>query len=382
MFSAADDHRPPSAAGRAPAAAAASAVEGPDPSLAGFPPPDGEPAPAGRASAAPARPPAPRPGRLIVRALVTGAILGALLLWLPELDVWTAMRRVSPLLWGGVLAAAVAGHAVAALKWRVLLAASGARVGARDSFQAHGAGLFASLFLPSVAGGDVVRLGVVLRRGRNRGALAMGSLADRLVDTVALVLLAGSGALLSPGTVDPLATRVIWICGALLVGGIAAAPFALALLDRRGLPGRAGEAVRKARAALRSLGSHPGPAAAGLALSILVQGSFVALNARIGAAMGISLTFAVWLLAWPVAKLVALLPVSISGLGVREAVMAAMLLPHGIHGTFAVGQSLVWETILVGLGIAGGSASWLLRRRPATDPGGTETPAGNGGAAA
>ena len=39
--------------------------------------------------------------------------------------------------------------------------------------------------------------------------------------------------------------------------------------------------------------------------------------------------FAVWLLAWPLAKLIALAPVSLGGIGVREVALATLLLPCG-----------------------------------------------------
>ncbi|MBK8860377.1 MAG: hypothetical protein IPN48_05390 [Sphingomonadales bacterium] len=54
------------------------------------------------------------------------------------------------------------------------------------AFRAHLAGLAANLALPGVAGGDVIRAGLVFGQAPDKDRLAMGSVADRLLDTPAL----------------------------------------------------------------------------------------------------------------------------------------------------------------------------------------------------
>ena len=71
------------------------------------------------------------------------------------------------------------------------------------------AGLFGSLFLPSLIGGDLVRAGMAMRIGRSKAGVLLGSLVDRSVDLVALGLLAGIGALLVPGSLDPKDRRIL-----------------------------------------------------------------------------------------------------------------------------------------------------------------------------
>ena len=69
----------------------------------------------------------------------------------------------------------------------------------------------------------------------------------------------------------------------------------------------------KLDAALARLRRDPLRVGAVCALSLVVQASFVAGNAALGDAAGVDAPWSAWFLAWPLAKLVALAPVSIAG---------------------------------------------------------------------
>jgi len=49
-------------------------------------------------------------------------------------------------------------HGIGVLKWRMVVNAAGAELDFLTSAQCYAAGLFGTLFLPSIVGGDVVRL--------------------------------------------------------------------------------------------------------------------------------------------------------------------------------------------------------------------------------
>jgi uncharacterized membrane protein YbhN (UPF0104 family) len=299
---------------------------------------------------------------VIARAAVTVALIGGILVWLPLGELIAAMARVGVGLWGGVLLGFAAGHALAALKWRGLLRAAGLCAGVKDAVWAHGAGLFANLCLPSLVGGDVVRAGWLARRGGSAETLAVVGLADRAIDTLALVALAAVGALWVPGGPGAGATRILAVAAvALLVAAVAAIGL-VRRVDPDRLPGRLGGVAHEARRALAALGAAPAAAAMALGLALAIQAGFVGMNAALGTAVGIHVPIAVWVLAWPLAKLAALAPVSLGGIGVREAALAVLLAPFAVDPTLAVAQSLVWETILIALGLLAGGA-WIWRSR-------------------
>ena len=91
-----------------------------------------------------------------IRLAVTLGIGIAIFSVLPAASILEAMRRTGLALWCTVLVCFALGHALSALKWRLLGRASGTPVAPWLALRAHGAGLFANIWLPSIVGGDVV----------------------------------------------------------------------------------------------------------------------------------------------------------------------------------------------------------------------------------
>lgn len=89
-------------------------------------------------------------------------------------------------------------------------------------------------------------------------------------------------------------------------------------------------------------------------MSLIVQIAFIFLNVQLAEACGLRLPYRVWLFAWPLAKLSAVVPVTQAGIGVREAALAALLLPFGAPAVLAVAAGLAWDAVVVGGAIAGG----------------------------
>ncbi len=109
-------------------------------------------------------------------------------------------------------------------------------------------------------------------------------------------------------------------------------------------------------------GRRPARVLAALVLGIAIQSSFALLTAVIARACGMNLAACVWLFAFPLAKLAALLPVTQGGIGVREAALAALVAPLGGPPVLTVAVGLVWEAIIVAGGLLAGLVSFLLGR--------------------
>jgi uncharacterized membrane protein YbhN (UPF0104 family) len=56
------------------------------------------------------------------------------------------------------------------------------------------------------------------------------------------------------------------------------------------------------------------------------------------------------------------MPISLGGLAVREATLAALLTPFGVPFALGVVCSLLWQTVLIGGGLIGGLV-WLVLSR-------------------
>ena len=126
--------------------------------------------------------------------------------------------------------------------------------------------------------------------------------------------------------------------------------------------------MAKLAPALQEFRRRPGRLALCLSLSILIQAGFVGLNVALATASGLTTPALAWYYAWPLAKLIAIVPISLGGLGVREASLAALLAPLGAEPTKVVAVGLLWQAILFTTGILGGALLFLTRRRK--QPGG------------
>ncbi len=322
------------------------------------------------------------PGRTWRGALVrvggSTAILGALFYFLPLGELWPAMQRVPAALWLGVFGAYLSLHVMAVVKWRLMVNLAEADLDFLRAAHCYFAGLFGNVFLPSIVGGDVVRAGLGLRFGRNKAGLLLGSLIDRMLDVAALAAVAGAGALLLPGALDERSRGVFWAVAAVsALGGMAAAALGVFVLRRRIRSWKLRRRLVPLRRAARSMARRPLSVAAALTLALIIQGGFAVLMAVLAAACGLHLPLRIWIFAYPLAKLSAFAPLTQGGIGVREAVLVALLRPFGVSAALTLAAGLVWETIVIAGGLIGGSIALLTGRAPWVELR-TAIPAGGG----
>jgi uncharacterized membrane protein YbhN (UPF0104 family) len=287
-------------------------------------------------------------------------VIGILLPWG---DVRRALVALDPSIWPLVLLGFVAGHGAGVFKWRLFISTGRAMLRPIEAVRCYSAGLFANLCLPSIVGGDVLRMAMAGRlSGEPEGAL-WGGILDRLTDVLALILLIIAGSMATQQSLPEAQARLLG-GGLLLAASLGAAT--LYLIGRTPLsrwPRRLRRPVARSLIAVRRLSRRPGVAVLGLILSLSIQGSFVLLNAQLGAAIGIDVPLAVWFLAWPLAKFAGLLPISLGGLAVREASLAGVLSPFGVPFSMGVLTSLLWQTVLIAGGLMGGATWFLLTSR-------------------
>ena len=296
----------------------------------------------------------------IIRVSVSAVILTVTLWLLPTEHVWDALRSLAPIAWFGCLVVFLLGHMVSAMKWRLLID-NGAEVSVMQALRAHFSGLVANLCLPGVAGGDVLRAGLIIRTAADKAQVAVGSLSDRLLDTYVLFGLACAGALVVLGGEGGALRALMQVGSALLVVAVGAVG-AIVFLPKLSLPGRVDSFVRLAIASADRLRRSPGRLLACLVMSLAVQTTFVGLNVYLAARSDVGAPAAAWFLGWPLAKLLAIVPVSVAGLGVREASLAAILFPFGAEPARVVAVGLLWQSILFAGGVIGATTLLLVNR--------------------
>jgi glycosyltransferase 2 family protein len=297
------------------------------------------------------------------------AVLVVLFHFLPLHLLGEAIRRVPITRFVAILIGYLLAHSVGIAKWRMVVNAAGAQLDYRTSAQCYSGGLFATLFLPSIVGGDVVRLAVGLRRSPNPAAVLAGNVVDRFLDMSAQAGLLLLGLILLPNSL-PASFASDARRGMFVLAGILAGVMVLSLILWRPLfRGRSVRFRRKLarlRHALRTGWQKPQVLWLGWVLGTAIQSTFLILTALLAISCGLFLPLRVWFFAWPLAKLAALLPLTQGGIGVREAALVGLLSPFGAPAHLVLASGLVWEGVVIAGGLLAGMTAFVLRR--------TETP--------
>ena len=303
----------------------------------------------------------------IGRCAVALAILAWLLGQISPTSVLDAASSAAP---GGLLAAfllALLAHVAIADRLRRVVQALGMRLSTLDLLQINLATVFYGLVLPAGnVTGIIARFYRMSRREPNYAAIAVALAFERLVATLTLCLV---------GIAFWLADwPAAWPALVLMIGALAAllAAYAVLLAPARpfaGLRRSLGrwwpdrltslrEALRHARDLSR------GVVAKVFALSVLTHALGMLAYGLVASALGLDLAFAT--VAWTrsAAVLIAILPVSVAGLGLREGALVILLAPYGVSAADALTYALLaFATTILAVGLLGGllEAIRLLR---------------------
>lgn len=299
-----------------------------------------------------------------LRVLVALAILGVTLRLVRFDDFLEAIRKVRLEQWLFVVAVSLLRHFTSAWKWWLLLGED-AKVPFSKAVRAYYWGLFANLYLPGIAGGDIVKATLLARNTNQKTRIVVRSLADRLLDFFSLLLVSLGGALFligdDRGTFDLLIRTFLLTLSAAFLGIILIGPVARRFSKLPDFRGK--EKLERALVSLLEIKKRPGIVTAVVIISVLGQVVFVLLNASLARSSTADVTYAAWFFAWPLAKLVAIVPITAAGLGVREGALAALLVPFGANAAHVVAAGLLWQTVVFACGLLSGLISLFLDSR-------------------
>jgi glycosyltransferase 2 family protein len=302
---------------------------------------------------------------VVLRWAAAIIVLGLLLHFLPLGPLRAAIAQVPLSRFLLILLGYLFAHSVGVFKWRMVVNAAGADLDVSTSAQCYAGGVFGTLFLPSIIGGDVIRLAVGLRRSPRPAAVLAGNVVDRFLDVISQAGLVLLGLVLLPGSLprqmDITARKALLVAAGAAILLLAAAFF----LRRPLLGGRSVHFRRRLarlRHALRSVSRQPQVLLLGWLAATFVQACFLVLTSRLAAYCGLVLPLRVWFFAWPLAKIAALLPLTQGGIGVREAALVGLLAPFGASGPLVLAAGLIWEGIIIAGGLIAGATAFLLSR--------------------
>jgi len=279
---------------------------------------------------------------------------GAVVLLLQRVDtarLAAALAALRPGMFAGVLALYVGGQLLSARKWALVAGALGFRRRYRDYVRIYFAGMFVNLFGLGTVGGDVAR-SLMLDDGGRRARAFASVVFDRAIGLAVLVAI-GLGALVVRSGAE-LPSPVV----RLAAGCVAVLLLSWLLLPRlatRVLP--SGHRLR--RFVLEDL--------APLWRDRRLLGRVVALSTGfhllevtaqyvLARALDLPVPYSYCLVFHPLVTVAASFPVSVGGLGVREAGYVFLLGLIGVAPAAAFAMGLLWSVVVFLGGLGGGAA--------------------------
>lgn len=260
-------------------------------------------------------------------------------------NMWNADRMF---LAGAVLVFMLSG-VLGAVQWRMLLRFHNVALGFGGTVARYFMGLFFNFILPGFVGGDVVRVyKTALASGMTTQSFS-STLADRVLGLFVLVLFSLAAFVILPsGPADDALPAAVFMF-AVLTGFIALFAFrrlgnGIASVFGRFTPEGIGGKIASVYDEMHILTRSPGTLGRVFALSCLIQLTRIGVHFLCARAVGMELGFLYFALFVPVMEIVASLPFSFGGVGVREMMGVGLFSLMGVPRETVVSYTLLAYT--------------------------------------
>jgi uncharacterized membrane protein YbhN (UPF0104 family) len=300
---------------------------------------------------------------MAAKLVVSVALLAFLFSRIDTARLWTTARHASmPWL---VAALVVYGMNMLAStwRWRLLLHAQDVRLPDRTLLGSFLVANFFNNFLPSNIGGDVIRIRDTAGPAHSKTLATTIVLVDRGLGLMGLVLISALGATVAADLHGSGASPIwpSWLWALFLVAAAIAAPVMYApegfgrLLQPLTVvhPEWVGTRIDKLTAALSRFREHPGALAGCFSGALFVQGLMVVFYLAVVYALKIPITPSDLAVVVPLSLVVQMLPVSVNGLGLREATFSFYFSRLGLPIESAVLLSLMGAALIMFFSLSG-----------------------------
>ena len=329
-------------------------------------------APRARAGDHPTR----HPGlKLGLRIIVSAALLVVLITKIPSDTVQpkdTGAGTLTFLI--AALALTFAGFLLSAWRWQRVLAVFDVHVPIRTLLGHYLAGQFVGNVLPSTVGGDVLRMSRATSSTGSSDVAFASVVIERLTGFVALPLLTCIGLLIKPSLLD---VQHAWI-SLVIAGATVVALFVILVVA--GSPALAGRFAKRENW-MRFIGAvhigvdrmrrEPRRTTSVIIAAVAYQASVVAAVWCAIHALGVSVPDGAVLAFVPAVAMAQVLPISLSGLGIREGLLVLLLHPLGVPTGKAIGVGLLWYGMTLVVSLLGAPLFAVGHRHRRDEPGET-----------
>ena len=258
-------------------------------------------------------------------------------------------------------------------RWQILLKTKGVKATNLYLYQSYMVGIFFSNFLPSIVGGDAIRIYDIWRLEPNKSISVSTVLVDRILGLIVLIAFASGVLLFSPqvnSVLKPSYSYLWFLLGIALFAVVLTKTFSPLrrlsdFLNKIELPWwqKIKTKITNVLEAFISFSNYKFSLIKALAWSILVQIAVIAHYYLIAKALNFSTSFAIFFLVVPIATVIMMLPISINGIGLRENIFVFLLgtLSPGTSRIETIAFSWLAYGIIVILGLIGGIVHMLRK---------------------
>jgi uncharacterized membrane protein YbhN (UPF0104 family) len=315
-------------------------------------------------------------GRLLGSVILVGLLAGRI----DWRQVASAFAQLDAAYWLLALGLYLLTQGVSAARWQMLGHMLGLGGRWRDYLAYYFIGMFFNLVLPTSVGGDVVRAWYLTKSGRRVGggndgkttvastsgsllapglAAFLSVLADRVNGLVVLIGVACMATLCCPTPLPGWIVALVAAMGAVGLLGLAVLPFLPWLRKRLPMHRRLTPLLDGAHLCLRDRRGLIGVTL----LSLVVQLANIVLAWLVGQGLGLQVPLLYYGVLIPLVSILTLLPISLNGMGLREAGTVLLLGPLHVSSAAAVTLSLLLFAVYAAASLLGG-AVYLFGRSP------------------
>ena len=310
-----------------------------------------------------------------LKIIVSAGLLGILL---SRTDGQAVLAQFAQMSWKWTAAALLAYTAMlatSAWRWRLLLQTQEIDVPIGHLTQSFLVATFFNNFLPSNIGGDVIRVADTAPHAGSKTLATTVVFVDRLVGLLALLGVgAAASAIAATSGIQLVGVRYLWIALVIVFAGMLFAlghPDFMARVVRTVVEksGRAATLQQRGENLLLGLGrfrARPRSLLTAFAGALIVQGLLVVFYLCAARSLAVPFPVLAACVIVPVSLAVQMVPLSINGFGVREAVFAAFFRSLGLSVSSALALSLGAAAFTMVFSLAGGVV-FLFRQQTTLD---------------
>lgn len=326
------------------------------------------------------------PLSLLLKAMVAVGLLYLIFVRFADFgETFRILREIKPGYAAAAVVLALVGELLTAKKWSLLIRAGGGRISLGKAYKISLIGMFYNNFLPGSVGGDLARVVLAAKEAGGKAKAAASSFMQRSTGFGGLLIVALIMSSLFPVTIEAwsrvyepagnlfhwyLMVAVLYVIANVILFNSAVYRMIWRWRTKESshpLPGFFAGYFRKGVRVLQRFHEElkyfrpwtPVP----LGLSVITQITDTTMVFLLSRALGFEASYTLFLACVPMITLAMLIPISLNGIGVREAMYLVLLGTAGIGGESAVALSMAQFGVILILSSIGATLQ-IAGRKP------------------